>query len=212
MLSGVTSDTQDHMVDIGDVSQRKELRETLKCKPFKWYLENVYTSLSTWDNMLGYGVLRNDLLKSHCVDQGSVPGNIPILHECHFQQPQHCYYNTDGEIIIGGIASHNYNSDRCLVDPGSGSSPTLQDCPLAKTNELHMHWDFKQVRSWSITIMVMFKWRPCIVSFQVPLVGGAKVKNVQMLLLTYSNGFFYKHLLCTVASHFLSNCGRAKQS
>uniref|UniRef100_A0A3B4GWS3 polypeptide N-acetylgalactosaminyltransferase n=1 Tax=Pundamilia nyererei TaxID=303518 RepID=A0A3B4GWS3_9CICH len=88
--------------------------------------------------------LQNDLLKSHCVDQGPVPGNIPILHECHFQQPQHCYYNTDGEIIIGGITSHNYNSDRCLVDPGSGSSPTLQECPLAKTNELHMHWDFKQ--------------------------------------------------------------------
>uniref|UniRef100_A0A3Q3C740 polypeptide N-acetylgalactosaminyltransferase n=1 Tax=Haplochromis burtoni TaxID=8153 RepID=A0A3Q3C740_HAPBU len=75
--------------------------------------------------------LQNDLLKSHCVDQGPVPGNIPILHGY-------------GEIIIGGIASHNYNSDRCLVDPGSGSSPTLQDCPLAKTNELHMHWDFKQ--------------------------------------------------------------------
>ncbi|CAI5664896.1 unnamed protein product [Oreochromis niloticus] len=135
---------EDHGVDIGDVSQRKELREKLKCKPFKWYLDNVYPSLSTWDNMLGYGVLWNDLLKSDCVDQGPVPGNIPILHGCHFQQPQHCYYNTDGEIIIGGITSHNYNSNRCLVDPGSGSSPTLQECSLAKKNELHMHWDFKQ--------------------------------------------------------------------
>lgn len=135
---------KDHKIDIGDVSERKKLREKLKCKPFKWYLDNVYTSLQPWDNILGYGVLQNTLHRRYCVDEGAVPGNIPILYECHFQQPQYCYYNTDSEIIIGGLKSHKYNSNRCLVDPGSGSTPTLQECKLAKLKQLHMYWDFKQ--------------------------------------------------------------------
>uniref|UniRef100_A0A8C3AQ18 Polypeptide N-acetylgalactosaminyltransferase n=1 Tax=Cyclopterus lumpus TaxID=8103 RepID=A0A8C3AQ18_CYCLU len=138
---------KNHGIDTGDVSERRKLREKLNCKPFKWYLDNVYPSLETWDNVLGYGVLQNALLRSQCVDQGVIPGNIPILYECHFQQPQHCFYTADGEVIIGAIKSHKYNSNRCLVDPGSGSSPTLQECPLAKLKQLHMHWDFKQGQS-----------------------------------------------------------------
>ncbi|XP_039988162.1 probable polypeptide N-acetylgalactosaminyltransferase 8 [Xiphias gladius] len=135
---------KDHGIDIGNVSKRKKLREKLQCKPFKWYLDNVYPSLETWDNLLGYGALQNTLVKQYCVDRGAVPGNIPILYECHFEKPQQCYYNADSEIIIGGIKSHKYNHNHCLVDPGSGSTPILQDCQLAKLHQLHMHWDFTQ--------------------------------------------------------------------
>ncbi|KAJ0069575.1 hypothetical protein NL108_010393, partial [Boleophthalmus pectinirostris] len=135
---------QDHGIDVGDISEREQLKKKLKCKPFKWYLESVYPSLEMWDNILAYGTLKNSLSVKFCLDQGPVPGTIPVLYECNYQQPQHCYYNTEGQIIIGGIRSHTYNNNWCLVDPGSSSTPLLQDCKLARSQNLHMLWDFKQ--------------------------------------------------------------------
>uniref|UniRef100_A0A3P9KQ15 Polypeptide N-acetylgalactosaminyltransferase n=1 Tax=Oryzias latipes TaxID=8090 RepID=A0A3P9KQ15_ORYLA len=135
---------EDHGVDIGDVSERKDLREKLRCKPFRWYLDNVYSSLEKWDNIRGYGVLKNSLLTNYCVDEGVSPGNIPLLYECHFQKTQFCVYNTENEIIVGGIRSHKYNKNRCLVDPGSGNLPALHSCELAKQNKLAVHWTFSQ--------------------------------------------------------------------
>ncbi|XP_052453413.1 probable polypeptide N-acetylgalactosaminyltransferase 8 [Carassius gibelio] len=135
---------KNHGIDIGDVTERKKLREKLKCKPFKWYLENVYPLLDSWEDIIGYGVLKNDLQTVYCVDQGEVPGSVPVLYECHYYDPQHCYYTRNGEVYIGGIKSHTYNSNRCLMDPGSGNTPALHDCKNAKEKRLSIYWDFSQ--------------------------------------------------------------------
>ncbi|KAF7707671.1 probable polypeptide N-acetylgalactosaminyltransferase 8 [Silurus meridionalis] len=135
---------KNHGIDIGDVTERKKLRDQLKCKPFSWYLKNVYPELDTWDDLLGYGAIQTEFIENHCLDQGPVPGSVPVIYPCHFLNPQYCYYRSSGELYIGGITSHKYNNNRCLVDPGEGNTPSLHNCKISKEKGFHMYWDFKQ--------------------------------------------------------------------
>ncbi|CDQ65031.1 unnamed protein product [Oncorhynchus mykiss] len=88
--------------------------------------------------------LVNDQKTDLCIDQGPVPGNTPILYGCHYFGPQSCYYRASGEIYIGGIKSHKYNSNRCLVDTGT-RTPGLYECKVAQQKRFHMLWEFQQV-------------------------------------------------------------------
>ncbi|XP_075998247.1 putative polypeptide N-acetylgalactosaminyltransferase 8 [Genypterus blacodes] len=135
---------ENHGIDIGDVSERKKLRENLKCKPFKWYLDNVYPMLDYWEDLLAYGGLRN-LDADRCIDQGAVPGHTPIAHHCYYYKPQHMFYRANGELYIGSIKSHKYNDNQCLTDPdGKENEPGLYNCKEATQKGMGIYWDFSQ--------------------------------------------------------------------
>lgn len=70
--------------DFGDTSKREELKTRLQCKPFKWFLENVYPELVIPDeNVLAWGEVRNPD-SALCLDTlGREEGDILGLFYCH---------------------------------------------------------------------------------------------------------------------------------
>ncbi|XP_012664758.1 probable polypeptide N-acetylgalactosaminyltransferase 8 [Otolemur garnettii] len=138
---------QNSGIDYGDISSRMALREKLKCKTFDWYLKNVYPLLTPIRSIVGYGTMKNSLDKNVCLDMGPVPGNTPIMYNCHAFSPQQVYYLLTGELYMGPLIAEANADDRCLTDPGSGEEPSLEPCSKAVKKGLHIYWDFKPGRA-----------------------------------------------------------------
>lgn len=48
-------------------------------------------------------------------------------------------------MYIGGLHARLNAVDRCVTDPGRGDLPILEQCDIAVSKGLNLHWDFKQV-------------------------------------------------------------------
>ena len=53
--------------NFGDISERKQLREKLKCRSFKWFLDNVANGLP-YHPLVGAGEIRNPI-SDLCLDK-----------------------------------------------------------------------------------------------------------------------------------------------
>ncbi|XP_061402327.1 polypeptide N-acetylgalactosaminyltransferase 5-like, partial [Musca vetustissima] len=73
--------------DYGDVTSRKELRERLGCKSFKWYLDNVYPELFIPGESVAYGEIAN-IETDMCLDSAAKPDDMQGAvdpYKCHGQ-------------------------------------------------------------------------------------------------------------------------------
>ncbi|XP_060055089.1 polypeptide N-acetylgalactosaminyltransferase 12 [Erinaceus europaeus] len=89
----------------GDVTERRQLREKLQCKDFRWFLNNVYPELHVPEDRPGFfGMLQNKGLYSYCFDynppnENQVAGHQVILYPCHgMGQNQFFEYTSQNEI------------------------------------------------------------------------------------------------------------------
>lgn len=114
-------------VDAGDVSRELKIREDLKCKSFKWYLENVapdllekYPPVEPPD--FANGTIKSAAAPTLCLDNGSREyGNI-ILYGCHGGASQ--YFSLCWRKILR-VQSEQF----CWVVPHSlGQPPSTSNC------------------------------------------------------------------------------------
>jgi len=73
--------------DYGDISDRLKIRERLNCKPFKWFLENIFPEQFIPGESLYYGEIRNQGKSSICIDSQDIEDHDrPLIgYVCHGQ-------------------------------------------------------------------------------------------------------------------------------
>uniref|UniRef100_A0A452DRU8 Polypeptide N-acetylgalactosaminyltransferase n=1 Tax=Capra hircus TaxID=9925 RepID=A0A452DRU8_CAPHI len=131
-------------VDFGDVSERLALRQRLKCRSFKWYLDNVYPEMRTYNDTLTYGEVRNSKASGYCLDQGAEDDDRAILYPCHGMSSQLVRYSAEGLLQLGPLGSTAFLPDsKCLVDDGRGRTPALKKCEDVARPAQRL-WDFTQ--------------------------------------------------------------------
>ncbi|XP_050832952.1 polypeptide N-acetylgalactosaminyltransferase 13 [Serinus canaria] len=118
-------------VDCGDVSVRKALRERLGCKPFSWYLENVYPDSQIPRRYYSLGEIRN-VETNQCLDNMGRKENEKVgFFNCH---------GMGGNQVFSYTADKEIRTDDLCLDVSRLNGPVLMlKCHHLRGNQL---WEY----------------------------------------------------------------------
>ncbi|KAK7104931.1 polypeptide N-acetylgalactosaminyltransferase-like [Littorina saxatilis] len=145
------------MVPFGDVSKRLKLKEDLKCKPFKWFLENVYPELKVPSNgALAFGSIQQD---GQCMDtMGHFADGHLGLYPCH-----NAGGNQEFSLTQDGSIQH---LDLCITATATTSGSQLKLFQCRSDNYLQ-HWEQIEGK----TMLKHKQYNLCIDSAEAQTIG-----------------------------------------
>ncbi|XP_061777751.1 polypeptide N-acetylgalactosaminyltransferase 11-like [Nerophis ophidion] len=140
----------------GDISERVALRQSLQCRSFSWYLDNVYPEINNKQpqqllsnkgprrpRVLLQGRLRN-LATGRCLvaqSRASQKGGAVVLRPCDpSDREQEWAYDEEGQLVLAGLLCLDVSEVRTFDPPrlmkchGSGGS---QQWSLGKSERLY---------------------------------------------------------------------------
>ncbi|KAI3355772.1 hypothetical protein L3Q82_004345 [Scortum barcoo] len=118
-------------INIGNLTEQIELRKRLKCKSFKWYLENVYPDMEAPLVKAEGLVFNRGLRKCLSLQKGSLSFETCDLSK----QSQHFNYTW---------MRHVRQQDLCVAPQGAGSGFSLEICD---NNKHELRWFHKSSKS-----------------------------------------------------------------
>lgn len=117
----------------GDIQSRLELRKKLKCKPFKWYVQNVYPELRVpeGDDTTAFGEVKQG---KDCMDTlGHTGGGTVGLFECH---------GAGGNQLWNFVKNKMLKHDTLCLETANeedGTPALLLECDEKNANQ---HWEY----------------------------------------------------------------------
>ncbi|KAI4811301.1 hypothetical protein KUCAC02_014213 [Chaenocephalus aceratus] len=121
-------------VDYGDITSRTGLRQKLQCKPFSWYLENVYPDSQIPRHYYSLGEIRN-VETNQCLDNMARKENEKVgIFNCH---------GMGGNQVFSYTANKEIRTDDLCLDVSKLNGPVMMlKCHHLKGNQL---WDYDPV-------------------------------------------------------------------
>ncbi|XP_061648610.1 polypeptide N-acetylgalactosaminyltransferase 13 isoform X1 [Phyllopteryx taeniolatus] len=126
-------------VNYGDVSSRKALRGALMCRPFSWYLENIYPDSQIPRRYYSLGEIRN-VETNQCVDNMGRKENEKVgFFNCH---------GMGGNQVFSYTADKEIRTDDLCLDVSRLNGPVVMlKCHHMKGNQM-FQYDAEYVGKW----------------------------------------------------------------
>ncbi|XP_015229619.1 PREDICTED: polypeptide N-acetylgalactosaminyltransferase 15 [Cyprinodon variegatus] len=123
-----------------NITERLQLKRTLGCRSFRWFLSTVFPQLYIPQDRAGLSGELYNVGTGSCLDYTTgeeQQGGAMKIAPCSGTGSQHCELNSNGELRWGAMGS--------LCSDVKGDRVVLSQCPAQRSTKSTLQWKFNKV-------------------------------------------------------------------